>query len=313
MADSTGETTMPEFGVGAGAASDPLERRSAALDLAQTVADYARVTRIVEYAHGKWPKHPSLEVMAALAGLSVAHLHQLFERWAGMAPQAFWQAITPEHARLLLRPSASALDTAVAVGLSGSSRLRGSCVEHEAVTPAVFKAGGVGLTLRYGFHPSPFGECVIVATADRLVGLGFADEGDRAVALDDMRRRWSYAHYLEDTSATAAFARRAFNPTAWRPEQPLRVMLIGSEFQVRVWQALLRIPLGQATTYSDIAARINQPTAARAVGAAVGKNAVSFVVPCHRVLGRSGTLTGYHWGLIRKRAIIGWEAGLRRG
>jgi AraC family transcriptional regulator of adaptative response/methylated-DNA-[protein]-cysteine methyltransferase len=182
------------------------------------------------------------------------------------------------------------------------------------MTPGHYKAGGAGLTLSYGYHPSPFGEAILVATDRGLAGIGFVDDGDRAAALADMRRRWPKADYREDEAATAPLARRVFDPTRWQAEQPLRVVLIGTDFEVRVWQTLLRIPLGRATTYSDVAHRIGKPSACRAVGAAVGKNPISFVVPCHRVLGRSGALTGYHWGLTRKQAILGWEAGaLARG
>jgi len=165
------------------------------------------------------------------------------------------------------------------------------------------------LTMRFGFHPSPFGEAVLIATDRGLAGLGFVDDGDRQAALSDLIRRWPKAEYVEDEAATAPLARRIFSPSQWQAEQPLRVVLIGTDFEVRVWQTLLRIPRDKATTYSDIARHIGRPAACRAVGAAVGKNPVSFVVPCHRVLGRSGALTGYHWGLTRKQAILGWEAG----
>jgi AraC family transcriptional regulator of adaptative response/methylated-DNA-[protein]-cysteine methyltransferase len=164
--------------------------------------------------------------------------------------------------------------------------------------------------IRYGFHASPFGTALVMATDRGLAGLAFADEGEQNSALADMTRRWPRADYVEDFAATAQLARRVFHPHNWRPETPLRIVLIGSDFEIRVWEALLTVPFGTATTYSDLARRIERPRAARAVGAAVGRNPVSFVVPCHRVLGRSGSLTGYHWGLTRKRAILGWEAGI---
>jgi AraC family transcriptional regulator, regulatory protein of adaptative response / methylated-DNA-[protein]-cysteine methyltransferase len=201
------------------------------------------------------------------------------------------------------------LDATYEVGLSGPARLHDLFVTHEAMTPGDYKAGGSGLTMRFGFHPSPFGEAVLIATDRGLAGLGFVDDGDRQAALSDLTRRWPKAAYVEDEVATAPLARRIFNPSQWQAEQPLRVVLIGTDFEVRVWQTLLRIPRDKATTYSDIARHIGKPAACRAVGAAVGKNPVSFVVPCHRVLGRSGALTGYHWGLTRKQAILGWEAG----
>jgi AraC family transcriptional regulator, regulatory protein of adaptative response / methylated-DNA-[protein]-cysteine methyltransferase len=276
-------------------------------------ADYERVRRIIAFISERWREQPSLEAIADHVGLSTTHVHHLFRRWSGLSPKAFLQAITLDNAKALLASSASVLDATYEVGLSGPARLHDLFVTHEAMTPGDYKAGGLGLTMRFGFHPSPFGEAVLVATERGLAGLGFVDEGDRESALADMKRRWPRAEYIEDTASTAPLARRIFNPTQWQAEQPLRVVLIGTDFEVRVWQTLLRIPLGRATTYSDIAGHIGKPSACRAVGAAVGKNPVSFVVPCHRVLGRSGALTGYHWGITRKQAILGWEAGRSLG
>ena len=272
-------------------------------------SDYESVRRIIAFISERWRDQPSLEAMAAHAGLSTTHVHHLFRRWCGLTPKAFLQAITLDNAKALLANSASVLDATYEVGLSGPSRLHDLFVTHEAMTPGDFKSGGAGVTMSFGFHPSPFGEAILVATERGLAGLGFVDDGDREAALADMRRRWPKAEYAEDAAATAPLAHRIFDPLSWHSEQPLRVVLIGTDFEVRVWQTLLRIPLGRATTYSEIASRVGKPSAARAVGAAVGKNPISFVVPCHRVLGRSGALTGYHWGLTRKQAILGWEAG----
>jgi AraC family transcriptional regulator of adaptative response/methylated-DNA-[protein]-cysteine methyltransferase len=276
---------------------------------AGATADYDRVRKALAFITERWRDQPSLDEIAERVGVSPSHLHHIFRRWAGITPKAFLQAITLDHARGLLRDSASVLDTAYEVGLSGPSRLHDLFVTHEAMSPGDWKTGGSGLDMQVGYHPSPFGEAIVVATSRGLAGIGFVDDGDRAAALADMRGRWPLARFIENQEGTAALARRAFEPEAWRPDAPLRVVLIGSDFEVRVWQTLLRIPLGRATTYSDIASHIGKPTAARAVGAAVGKNPISFVVPCHRVLGRSGALTGYHWGLTRKQAILGWEAG----
>jgi len=236
-------------------------------------------------------------------------LHHLFRRWAGLTPKAFMQALTLDHAKGLLRDSASVLDAALDSGLSGPSRLHDLFVTHEAMSPGEWKTGGAGMTLQYGFHPSPFGTAIVIASGRGLAGLAFADPGQEQTALADMRRRWPNATCVEDHAGTAALAQRIFDTRLWRPDQPLRVVLIGTDFEVRVWEALLKIPMGCATTYSDVAANISSPKASRAVGAAVGRNPVSFVVPCHRVLGKSGALTGYHWGITRKQAMLGWEAG----
>jgi AraC family transcriptional regulator of adaptative response/methylated-DNA-[protein]-cysteine methyltransferase len=275
--------------------------------------DYDVVRQVIEYVTQNWRNQPSLEAIAAHVGMEPTRLQKLFTRWAGLSPKAFLQALTLDHARALLEQSATVLDCAYEVGLSGPGRLHDLFVTHEAVTPGIYRARGEGLTLRYGFHASPFGKALIMATEYGLAGLAFADEGGERAALDDMMRRWPKAEYVGDEAATEALARRIFDPSEWRPDRPLRLVFIGTDFEVRVWETLLRIPLAAATTYSDVAKKLEKPNAARAVGAAVGKNPISFVVPCHRVLGRSGALTGYHWGLTRKRAILGWEAGIAGG
>ncbi len=272
-------------------------------------SDYDIVRRAIAHIHDRWRGQPDIGEIAEAAGVTAAELHQLFRRWAGLTPKAFVQALTLDRARTLLRESASVLDTAYEVGLSGPGRLHDLFVTHESMSPGEWKSGGDGLALAYGFHPSPFGTALVMGTERGLAGLAFADGGEERAALEDMRRRWPRARYVEDSARTAPLAQRIFDRRAWRPDRPLRVVLIGTDFEVRVWETLLRIPMGRATTYSDIAGSIGAPKAARAVGAAVGKNPVSFVVPCHRVIGKSGALTGYHWGITRKRAMLGWEAG----
>jgi AraC family transcriptional regulator, regulatory protein of adaptative response / methylated-DNA-[protein]-cysteine methyltransferase len=277
--------------------------------LAIAAADYDVVRRAIAFISEHWRDQPETEAIAAAAGVTATELHHLFRRWAGLTPKAFLQAITLDHARRLLRDSASVLDASFEVGLSGPGRLHDLFVTHEAMSPGEWKSGGDGLTISYGFHPSPFGTALVMATERGLAGLAFADAGEEEAALADMRSRWPKASYVDDKARTAVLARRIFDPKLWRADRPLRVVLIGTDFEVRVWEALLRIPMGRATTYSDIAVKLGATKAARAVGAAVGKNPVSFVVPCHRVLGKSGDITGYHWGLTRKRAMLGWEAG----
>ena len=276
-------------------------------------SDYRIVRQVIEYLTENWREQPSLDAVSKRVGMEPTRLQKVFTRWAGLSPKAFLQAVTLDHARGLLEQSATVLDATYEVGLSGPGRLHDLFVTHEAVTPGTYRARGEGLVIRYGYHPSPFGTALIMATEYGLAGLAFADEGTEASALADMMRRWPKADYMEDVAATLPFARRIFDPRQWSADQPLRIVLIGTDFQIRVWEALLKVPLGHATTYSDVAERIAHPSAARAVGAAVGRNPISFVVPCHRVLGRSGSLTGYHWGLTRKRAILGWEAGIASG
>ena len=271
--------------------------------------DYDSVRRAIGFISEHWRTQPTIEAMADAASVTPDELHHLFRRWAGLTPKAFMQALTLDNAKRLLRDSASVLDAAYDSGLSGPGRLHDLFVTHEAMSPGEWKKGGAGMTLKYGFHPSPFGIAVVIASERGLAGLAFADEGEEQPALEDMTRRWPLATYIESYAETAPLAKRIFDSTQWREDQPLRVVLIGTDFEVRVWETLLKIPMGRATTYSDVANKIRAPKASRAVGAAVGKNPISFVVPCHRVLGKSGALTGYHWGITRKQAMIGWETG----
>ena len=274
--------------------------------------DYCHVEAAIRYLSANWRDQPDLAALARHVGLSPHHLQRLFTGWAGLSPKEFVKALTLDHARAMLRGSASVLDTAYDAGLSGPGRLHDLFVAHEAMTPGDYKAGGRGLSMTYGFHDSPFGRAVLVVTARGLAGIGFADPGEAGeqAALGDMMKRWPNATYVRDPGVTAPYAARAFDRGRWRSGSPLKLVLIGSGFDVSVWETLLRIPAGQAVTYGDIAAHLGKPKAARAVGSAVGRNPISFVVPCHRVLCKSGALGGYHWGLARKQAIIGWEAGL---
>ncbi len=286
-------------------------------------SDYQRVRAAIEYVSQNWREQPPVDDIAAHIGLSPSQFAAVFRRWAGLSPKQFHQAVTIDHAKRLLRDSASVLDAALESGLSGPGRLHDLFVTHEAMSPGEFKTGGEGLTLTYGFHDSPFGEAIAVSSPRGLAGLGWVDEkaapgragdtgkasGGRDGALADMMRRWPRAAFVRDDAVAAGYVQRAFDPAEWRADRPLRVVLIGTDFEIRVWETLLRIPLGRAATYGEVAGHIGKPKAARAVGAAVGRNPISFVVPCHRVLGASGVLTGYHWGLTRKQAILGWEAG----
>ncbi len=270
--------------------------------------DYETVRQAIAYVSEHFRAQPEAEAIAHAVGKNPRALTELFRRWCGLTPKEFLQAVTLDHARKILRETPSLLEASFELGLSGPGRLHDLFVVHEAMSPGEWKTGGAGMTISYGFHPSPFGTALVLATGRGLCGLAFADKSERA-ALDDMRGRWPNARLVENKAQTLPYARRVFETGLWREDQPLRVVLIGTDFEVRVWETLLTIPLGRTSTYGKVAQTIGRPKAARAVGAAVGKNPVSFVVPCHRVIGANGALTGYHWGLTRKRAMLGWEAG----
>ncbi len=221
--------------------------------------DYDSVRRAIAFISEHWRAQPTIEAMADAAAVTPDELHHLFRRWAGLTPKAFMQALTLDHAKGLLRDSASVLDAALDFGLSGPGRLHDLFVTHEAMSPGEWKNGGAGMTLRYGFHPSPFGTAIVIASGRGLAGLAFADPGEEQASFADMKRRWPNATYVEDRDGTADLAQRIFDTKLWRQDQPLRVVLIGTDFEVRVWETLLKIPMGRAVCYSDIANKINNP------------------------------------------------------
>jgi AraC family transcriptional regulator of adaptative response/methylated-DNA-[protein]-cysteine methyltransferase len=274
-------------------------------------SDYDTIQAAIRYLSENGPDVADLAGFARALGMSERQLTDLFRRWCGLSPKSFAQAVALDHAKSLLRDQQSVLDTTYEVGLSSTSRLHDLFVAYEAMPPGVFRAGGAGMDMVWGAAPSPFGMAVATATDYGMSGLGFADEQVSVEqAFRDLADRWPNARFTRDDTRVAPLIAHAFDPAHWSPEHPVRVVLIGTDFEVKVWQTLLTIPVGQATTYQRVANQIGRPTAARAVGAAVGKNPISFVVPCHRVVGTSGALTGYHWGVPRKRAILGWEAGV---
>jgi AraC family transcriptional regulator, regulatory protein of adaptative response / methylated-DNA-[protein]-cysteine methyltransferase len=276
--------------------------------------DYETVRAAIAYLSETPAESVDLPQFARALGLTERQLVELFRRWCGLSPKSFAQAVALDHAKRLLAERASVLDTTYEVGLSSTSRLHDLFVAHEAMPPGVWRARGEGIEMVWGAAPSPFGTAVLTLTEYGLSGIGFAD-GEMSIeaAFEDLANRWPKASYRRDDAAVAPVAARVFDPTRWTPDEPVRVVLIGTDFEVSVWQTLLKIPVGRATTYQSVASQIGRPTAARAVGAAVGKNPISFVVPCHRVVGSAGALTGYHWGLPRKRAILGWESGVAAG
>lgn len=274
-------------------------------------SDYDTIRAAIRYLSETGPDIADLNGFARDLGLSERQLTDLFRRWCGLSPKSFAQAVALDHAKSLLRDAQSVLDTTYEVGLSSTSRLHDLFVTYEAMPPGIFRAGGAGLDMVWGVAPSPFGLAVATATEYGMSGLGFADATTSVQqAFEDLANRWPRARFTRDDSRVAPMIAQVFDPSRWSPDRPVRVVLIGTDFEVQVWETLLKIPCGAATTYQNVANQIGRPKAARAVGAAVGKNPISFVVPCHRVVGTSGALTGYHWGVPRKRAILGWEAGV---
>ncbi|WP_299779251.1 bifunctional helix-turn-helix domain-containing protein/methylated-DNA--[protein]-cysteine S-methyltransferase [uncultured Roseobacter sp.] len=249
----------------------------------------------------------SLEHLATEMGMSVAHFQRLFSRWVGVSPKRYQQYLTLGHAKTLLRDRFTTLEASHAVGLSGSGRLHDLFVRWEAMSPGEFARGGAGLTIYWGWFESPFGPAVVMGTDKGICGMGFAAETGEEAALQDLVSRWPQAEFVEDPMMLRPWVLNAFGAGEGALETaPL--FLIGAPFQIKVWEALLSIPSGQVTTYSEIAQAIGNPRAVRAVGTAVGRNPISWLIPCHRALRKSGGLGGYHWGLPMKRAMLAYEA-----
>lgn len=269
-------------------------------------SDYTRIARAIAWLDEHAHRHPALADAARAAGLSDAHFQRVFTRWAGISPKRFLQARTAESALHLLRDGRSVLDAAYESGLSGGSRLHDLIVHAEAVTPGELKRGGAGLTIRYGWAPTPFGEALIAATSRGVCWLAFADAGGRQEDTADLRRRWPAANLERDDDGMRPLAAHAF-PDSVRRGGPLALHVRGTNFQLRVWQALLKVPQGATTTYATLATGVGMPGAPRAVGNAVGANPISWLIPCHRVLRTDGQLGGYAWGTDRKRTMLVWE------
>lgn len=267
-------------------------------------SDYQIVEAAIRYLEQNFRKQPELHEVARHVGLSEAHFQRTFRRWAGISPKRFLQFLTAEHARELLRESRSILDVSYHVGLSGGSRLHDLMLNITAATPGEVKSGGQGIGIAYGFHDSPFGEALVAVTDRGLCALAFVQDDDREHLLDELRARWPRAEIIEAQPKTRPTARAIFGDSGGQ----VTLFLKGTNFQIRVWEALLRVPSGGAVTYEDIAHAIGHPRAVRAVGAAVGQNPVAFLIPCHRVLRKSGVFGEYHWGSCRKKALLGWEA-----
>lgn len=268
--------------------------------------DYERIARAIDYLRRNVTGQPDLVAAARHVHLSEHHFQRLFTRWAGVSPKRFVQFLTLEHAKARLATTRGVLDLAGAVGLSGPGRLHDLFVTLEAMSPGEYKGGGAGLAIRYGVHESPFGASLVAITARGICGLHFVDSSSGGI--ERLRRDWPDAELCRDPTATAPVAERIFRPLSSPPGRPLALLVKGTNFQVKVWRALLELPLGALATYGNVAARIGAPDSARAVGAAIGANPVAWLIPCHRVIRESGTLGGYRWGVERKAAMLGWEA-----
>ena len=274
-------------------------------------ADYERIAKAIAFIRDNARQQPSLEQIASHVGLSPWHFQREFRSWAGVSPKRFLEFLTVQHAKELLDKSASVLDAALDLGLSGPGRLHDQFISVEAVTPGQYKRFGSGLQIRYGLHPCPFGLMFLAATGKGICELAFGTEEVLGKETQDLVKRWPAAHVFHDPEYTRPAAARLFNPgNRERDGQNTGFQLFvkGTNFQVNVWRALLRIPEGSLISYKQLAQVTGNPAAVRATASAVGANPVSYLIPCHRVLRSSGELGGYHWGLERKRAMIAWDS-----
>jgi len=273
--------------------------------------DYERVASVIRFLDRHHTEQPDLAALAKAAGLSSFHFHRLFSTWAGVTPKDFLQCLTLEHVKQLLRDGDNVFDAALNAGLSGSGRLHDLCVTLEAASPGEMKSGGAGIEVDYGFTATPFGEALIAETKRGVCHLSFVDQG-RNAAHEVLKAQWPNAKLRRDDAQVAKVAAKIFtSDPVGTSNRRLRTFVRGTQFQLRVWRALLQVPVGSLTTYGRLAEAIGQSQAARAVGSAVGANPIAFIIPCHRVIRETGALGHYHWDPIRKRAIVGWEFSLR--
>lgn len=268
---------------------------------------YQLMRRAIDLIDSEAGQGMTLEDIAAEMHMSPAHFQRIFSRWAGVSPKRYQQWLALDHAKELLATRHTTLETADRVGLSGSGRLHDLFVRWEAMSPGEYAKGGAGLEILWGWFESPFGPALIMGSGKGICGIGFAAEAGADETMTDMQSRWPNASFVEDPSALAPLAEQAF-PRAGSNSAPAQLYLIGAPFQIKVWEALMQIPTGYVSTYSDIARVIGHPKAVRAVGTAVGRNPISWLIPCHRAMRKSGGLGGYHWGLPVKRTMLAWEA-----
>ncbi len=273
---------------------------------------YRLIEQAIEYIEDNLQRQPELEEIAAAVGLSEYHFQRLFTHWTGISPKRFMQFLTKENAKTLLKQSDNLLEATHKIGLSSLGRLHDLFVNTEAVTPGEYKTGGAGLTIRYGIHLSPFGKCLIATTERGICNLSFVDDSE-GKAIDNLVADWKQAEMIEDYKSTAPLVTRIFSDMSTRlttrleTDSPLKLHLRGTNFQIKVWEALLNIPSGAVTTYEHIAAQIGNPRSVRAVGSAVGHNPIAYLIPCHRVIRKSGDFGNYLYGSARKKVILARE------
>lgn len=268
--------------------------------------DYQRIEQAIRFLDVNARRQPELGEIAASVGLSEFHFQRLFQRWAGVSPKRFLQFQTAQEAKRVLRQSGDLLDASFHSGLSGPGRLHDLIVNVDAVTPGEYKRGGAGLAISWGVHASPFGDCLLGVTARGVCALEFLQPESAEGGLARLRSRWEYAEFVHAPQLTAPVAERIFG--VHRPLQaPLSVLVKGTNFQIKVWEALLRVPAGAVTTYARLADRVGRPRAARAVGSAVAANPIAYLIPCHRVIRNTGAFGEYRWGALRKRVLLAAE------
>lgn len=278
----------------------------------QLSTDYSRIEQAILFLEKNFHDQPSLKEIADNVGLSEYHFQRLFTRWAGISPKQFLQFLTMKYAKQLLAESKSVLDATYESGLSSPGRLHDLFVTYEALTPGEFKRKGAGLTIHYGFHPTPFGEGLLSVTERGICGLTFRQDESRAEAVRDLQSNWPQAQLIEDSTRTQPLVEQIFAPAgANTTSAPLKLYVKGTNFQIKVWQALLKIPAGSVVSYQTVAELLDQPDTVRAIGQATAHNPIGFLIPCHRVIRKVGDSSGYRWGSLRKKAILGWEASRR--
>ncbi len=273
--------------------------------------DYQRIERAIQYVEANYRSQPTLEQMAKSVHLSVFHFNRLFKKWAGVTPTQFMQFLTLEYTKEKLVESHSLLDTSLDAGLSGPSRLHDLFVSFEAMTPGEYKQMGAGLEIQYGYALSPFGECLVASTSRGICHLGFVTQVGKMEAFHQLKQTWPEANFIQNSEQCSKIVNEIFNIDPSKTSRPFHLHLKGTNFQVNVWRALLSIPEGRVISYQDMAVYIGRPTAFRAVANAIALNPVGYLIPCHRVIAKSGITHRYRWGAARKKAIIGFEAAQR--